>query len=421
VQDRAREKHAHSRRTLHLRTTERPLLCRTDVRLVPLLLLFVIGCSEDRTPPPPGGVHPDGWTDPNSASFHAKWLAQNGFPLPRCQECHGQDFGGGSVGIACTPGCHARPPIACTTCHGSNGTPRPSTGAHWAHQAFCSTCHQVPVETVASVQAHASGDAGTIIRFSGLAILDAGTDAAPAWDPGTQKCTNTYCHHGSDPNGMESSPVWTTGTQIACSGCHNAPPNNHARWFRVASSTATCATCHPSPSGPTHVDGVVEVTVTSCTACHGSDDHPNPPLSLDGSTDPATRGVGAHVRHLDGTLPDRISEPLLCNDCHQEPTAVVQPGHFDQPQTVVRFPFGGTYDSTGQSCNVWCHFDKTPGPVWTNDTGSARQCNGCHDFPPKVTRAGNPHPSVPGELSACLRCHPFGPSTHVNGVVDFVQ
>ena len=93
----------------------------------------------------------------------------------------------------------------------------------------------------------------------------------------------------------------------------------------------------------------------------------------------------------------------------------------DQPQTPVRFPFGGTYDATGQSCNVWCHFNRTPGPVWTNDTGSARQCGSCHDFPPKVTRAGDPHPSVPGELSACQRCHPFGPSTHVNGVVDFVQ
>jgi len=390
-----------------------------------LLLLLLVGCSEERTEPPAGGVHPQGWADTDSGAFHAKWLSQNGFPLPECQQCHGQDYDGGSVGISCTQsGCHTQAPIGCTTCHGSRGTPRPDSGAHWAHQAFCSTCHHVPVETTASVEEHASGDASTIIRFSGLAVADGGagpvsvwpdggSGVPPAWNDRTQQCTNTYCHGAV-------SPVWTTPQQIGCNGCHAAPPADHARWSRVAATTAACADCHPSPSGPTHVDGIVEITVTSCTACHGSDGHPYPPLSLDGSTAASTRGVGAHVRHLDGTLADRISEPLLCNDCHVEPTAVLQAGHFDQPQTVVRFPFGGTYDPAGQTCNVWCHFNKTTGPVWTNDTGSARQCNACHDFPPTVTRNGDPHPSVPGELSACLRCHPFGPSTHVNGVVDFV-
>jgi predicted CxxxxCH...CXXCH cytochrome family protein len=275
----------------------------------------------------------------------------------------------------------------------------------------------VPVETTASVETHASGNASTLIAFSGLATVDAGGDAgtaAAAWSSQEQRCTNTYCHGAV-------SPVWTSGQQIRCDGCHGAPPDSHARWARVVPSTAACQNCHPSPTtGNTHINGVVDITVTSCTACHGQDDHPYPPLSLDGSTDPSTKGVGAHVRHLDGTLPDRISEPLLCNDCHVEPTQVVQPGHFDQPQTPVRFSVGGEYDAAGQSCNVWCHFNKTPGPVWTNDTGSARQCNACHDFPPVLTRSGDPHPSVPGQLSACLGCHPFGPSTHVNGVVDFL-
>ena len=120
----------------------------------------------------------------------------------------------------------------------------------------------------------------------------------------------------------------------------------------------------PSVSvGPTHVNGVVDVTVTSCTTCHGSNGHANPPLSLDGSTDPTTVGVGAHEAHLDPSDPNRIvALPLLCNDCHAVPTAVVQPGHFNGPQAIVRFPFGGTYDPTSATCNVWCHFNKTPGP-----------------------------------------------------------
>jgi predicted CxxxxCH...CXXCH cytochrome family protein len=414
------------------RRSERALLYTRAVRVsapivrlalvcVPTLVpaLLITACSEDRTPAPAGGVHPAGWTDPASPSFHAKYLASNGFPLPTCQQCHGDDFRGGSVGISCSQaGCHVQSPISCTTCHGSRGTPRPQTGAHWAHQAYCGgTCHQLPVETVAGVQHHASGDAGTILAFGGIAILDGG--AAPSWDAGAQQCANVYCHGAAWGKGL--SPKWNGGAQIRCDGCHDAPPADHARWSRVASSTAACASCHPDPSGSTHVDGVVEVTVTSCTACHGSDGHPNPPTSLDGSTLPSDHGVGAHVRHLDGTLPDRISEPLLCNDCHLEPTQVVQNGHPVQAQTPVRFPFGGQYDAATQSCNVWCHFNRDPGPaVWTNDTGSARQCDGCHLFPPVTTRAGDPHPSVPGELSACLRCHPFSPQTHVNGVVDFL-
>ena len=279
----------------------------------------------------------------------------------------------------------------------------------------------MPEETTASVQAHASGDASTsLIHFSGLAVrspedwlLDAGPEAGPSWDPGAQHCTNTYCHG-------PVSPQWTTPTPIACSGCHQAPPANHARWLRVAATTDSCTTCHPSPTGSTHVNGEVNVTVTDCTTCHGSNGHANPPVSLDGSTDPGARGVGAHAAHLDPAFPDRIARPLLCNDCHAVPTAVVQPGHYDAPEAQVRFPFGGSYDPANATCTVWCHFDRTPGPTWTDSSGDARQCGSCHAFPPVTTRAGTPHPSVAGELSACLRCHLFGVSTHVNGVVDFV-
>jgi len=384
-------------------------------------LLVVLGCSEGRTTGPSGGEHPEGWAVRTSANFHAKWLAANAFPLPRCQQCHGNDYGGGSVGVACTQsGCHTQPPIACTTCHGSNGTPRPDAGAHWAHEAYCSTCHTVPVETTASVQQHASQDASTLIHFGDIALQspaqwlpDGGADAAPAWDPTARRCTNTYCHGGASPD-------WTGGKQIACSGCHEAPPKNHARWIRVAGSTDSCTTCHPSPTGPTHINGVVDVTVTSCTTCHGSNGHPNPPMSLDGSTDPTTRGVGAHQAHLDPYFPDRIASPLLCNDCHVVPERVMQPGHLDQPQTRVRFPFGGTYDPTTAQCSVWCHFNKTTGPVWTDNSGDAVKCDACHAFPPVYTRAGDPHPSVPGDLVQCVKCHPFSPTTHVNGVVDFL-
>jgi predicted CxxxxCH...CXXCH cytochrome family protein len=397
--------------------------------LLTLVLVLLVGCSEQRTTEPAaGGIHPVGWGDRTSSAFHATWISQNGFPLPRCQQCHGDDYLGGEVGVSCVQsGCHTQSPIACTTCHGSNGTPRPAQGAHWAHEAYCSTCHNVPTETTASVQAHASADASTsLIDFSGIAVLpkdwlDAGSsEAGPAWDPVALHCTNTYCHGAV-------SPQWTTPSQIPCNGCHEAPPADHARWSRVANSTSSCTTCHPAPSAPTHVNGVVNITVTSCTTCHGSNGHANPPVSLDGSVDPTTRGVGAHEAHLDPAFANRIANPLLCNDCHQVPTEVMDPSHWAAPEAQVRFPFGGTYDATNATCNVWCHFSNAagtvsmPAPTWTDDTGDNIQCNSCHAFPPVVTRQGDPHPSVPGELSECLRCHVFGPTTHVNGVVDFVQ
>ncbi len=429
----------------------RPPASRPTARATCLAVLVVAacvpaGCAESREQPAPAGAHPAGWANRNAdggvdtenPNFHATWLSKNGFPLSRCQQCHGDDFSGGAVAVSCSQaGCHSAPngPIACTTCHGSQGTPRPSSGAHWAHARFCNTCHQVPVETAADVQRHASGDASTIIRFGNLALQGAAAGAPPTWDSHTQVCSNTYCHGAA-------SPAWTSPVPIQCNGCHKAPPSNHARWARVATSdTASCTTCHPSPTGSTHVDGQVELTA-SCTSCHGSNGHAYPPLSLDGSTDPTARGVGAHVRHLDGTLPDRSTNPLPCQDCHVVPSAIVQPGHFNQPEAQVVFPWtqgfgrGGAaspppdkFDSTNATCNVWCHFNRSPDvdagpgrdPTWTDNSGGSAQCNACHDFPPVVCRNGDLHPTLPANVTVavCELCHVFSKATHVNGVVDF--
>jgi predicted CxxxxCH...CXXCH cytochrome family protein len=288
------------------------------------------------------------------------------------------------------------------------------TGAHAAHASYCDTCHRVP-DGSTPVEVHASGNAGPIVQLAGLA---ASGGSQPTWDPSSQRCSAVYCHHDA------TTPAWTDPASLACDGCHGAPPASHARWSRVASGAASCTSCHPGPTDPRHVNGRVDLTVTSCTACHGAGDHPNPPSALDGATDPTSRGVGAHARHLDGTLGDRIGKALACNDCHDVPNAVGDPGHLEGAPARVRFPFGGAYDTTNQTCTVWCHFDRTPArgqPVWTDATGAARACDACHAFPPRLTRTGTPHPSVAGDLAECLKCHVYQPSTHVNGVVDYVQ
>src|SRR5512140_2984674 len=380
---------------------------------VALLAAVFVACSTERAAPDaPSGEHPPGWVDKASPDFHATWLKTSRFPLSRCQACHGDDYGGGAVGVSCSQGsCHAQgPPSTCTTCHGSNGTPRPATGAHAAHVPYCDTCHQVP--TPSEVEKHASGDATTLVRFSGLAVSGA---RAPTWDPNAKKCAFTYCHGAV-------SPAWTDPAQIACDSCHGAPPGSHRRWARLITSTDSCTTCHPGPTDPRHHDGKVDLTEgATCTTCHGGDGHPNPPVALDGTTATTSRGVGAHARHLDVTLPDRIRRAVTCDTCHDVPSNVRDPGHLDGAQTRVRFATGGAYDATSQTCTVGCHFDRTPGPVWTNATGSARACDACHAFPPVKTRKGTPHPSVAADAAICPTCHVFGPTTHVDGVVELVQ
>ncbi len=228
-------------------------------------LLLAAACAESRDQSAPAGAHPAGWAertpdggvDTSDPNFHGTWLRANAFPLSRCTQCHGDDYGGGAVGVSCSQsGCHSPPngPLACTTCHGSRGTPRPDEGAHWAHEKFCDTCHTQPEQTTAGVEGHASGDAGALIHFGNLALQDTDAGVPPAWDSSTQVCSNTYCHG-------PASPAWTSTSQIQCSGCHSAPPADHAKWSRVATGTDSCATCHPAPTFdtlptyPTHVDG----------------------------------------------------------------------------------------------------------------------------------------------------------------------
>ena len=323
--------------------------------------------------------------------------------------------------MACTTsGCHTHPggPEWCGTCHGDGTGPRPTTGAHAKHIAYCDTCHVVPAHV--RDPGHITGH--VTVAFSGAAIDDG---SKPTFDAATSTCAAVYCH------GTTSQTWHTVTTSTPCDTCHDNPPASHARWSRVA-KPGQCSLCHPvpptddagglaqTPASATHIDGKVDFNASiACNTCHGTALDGAPPVSLDGSSDPTTRGVGAHDAHLDPTFPNRMGHVAACSDCHVVPTSITQPGHLGTgPDATVVVLGGGSYDTATGSCVNPCHWMKSPGPVWTDVSGAPIQCDACHGFPPVFTRTGVAHTAAPPVLSACLACHPFSPTTHVDGIVE---
>lgn len=374
------------------------------------LLVFVLAaCSDVRERPAGSGFHPEGWAEPGAAEFHGAWLRDNGHPLQDCRSCHGDDDEGGNVAVSCkTAGCHTSPEgvNACGTCHGSfDSDPLPASGAHANHVGLCSSCHTVPATP--SSAGHLDGTID--VTFSGLATQGG---ASPVWNAATGTCAASYCHGGAELS-------WRTPSPVSCTSCHGEPPISHAAFARVA-TVGSCTSCHPDSSAATHINGTVDIIVERCDSCHGRDGAGAPPVALDGATEPTHLGVGAHLRHLSPTLAGRTGKTARCDQCHVVPETVTAPGHLGEGTAEVTLPQGGTYAAGTQTCQVWCHWNKSAGPTWTDTSGAARACDGCHAFPLTETRAGTPHINTAPDVNVCRSCHLFTPETHVNGTVDFV-
>ena len=366
-----------------------------------------LACEQLRDRDDDGGQHPTGWLDEKSADFHGTYLEKASYPLADCRVCHGDQYQGDAVAGSCsTSSCHQEGVEACGTCHGEGIDPRPATGAHGAHLGSCAGCHPLPHS--AREAQHPNG--AVEIAFTGEALANG---SAPTWDPVTSTCSEVYCHGGSTPR-------WETPSGgPSCDFCHGAPPVSHGRWS-VAQSTTACVDCHPSPEGPYHANGNLDVNPLACDACHGSGPLGVPPNALDGSTEPTDRGVGAHRRHLDFTLEDRIGKVVPCEVCHAIPASLDAPGHLDllSPVDVV-LPGDGVFDPGSGRCVTGCHWDRSPGPQFQDASGAERACDACHGMPPLTTRKGVAHPQVEGSLATCLVCHAFDPAQHVDGKVDF--
>ena len=251
---------------------------------------------------------------------HRGYVLSRNFPLVSCQECHGASYTGGAVvAISCEQsGCHvdaagnAKSPETCNTCHGTFSAPAnltglplllsaappgsvsgdtsvasPGVGAHQKHlvtgttgkSVKCQECHTVPnkwndpghISTPTVVAQHSPGAllSATVLFKDTLANLVTGNGSVvphPAFDPGTLKCANTYCHgnwllrKSSAPSiaqgvyedtatvmvGAKASPAWTAGSaEGRCYSCHGVAPDKFTPVGHISDyQLESCYLCH---------------------------------------------------------------------------------------------------------------------------------------------------------------------------------
>ncbi|MEW6702323.1 MAG: cytochrome c3 family protein [Bacteroidota bacterium] len=232
-------------------------------------------------------VHKEGILDHDSAAFHGEYIAEKGWSLSICSQCHGKQYQGGVAAVACIK-CHTNPggPEACNTCHGNfndttkiapprdledgTETTESGVGAHSTHlynvkiasNVKCSDCHTVPASY--SSIGHIDSSVGAELTFSKISNYEIGS---ASYDRNTFKCSNTYCHGGFEFSKAKSqyqfiyvedkiqgnnfNPVWNKvdGSQAKCGTCHGLPPKGHA-----ASEIRSCGTCH---QGVVDANGVI--------------------------------------------------------------------------------------------------------------------------------------------------------------------
>lgn len=214
-----------------------------------ILLLITCGCETTLD---------EDWTGFGTSSHfpspyennHVGYIQANPELLITCQECHGENYNGGSSGISCVD-CHANSTTyeeECNRCHG-NPAPYPdiplnqapgNNGAHNTHMTggvfsaavSCNNCHDYPASWMS--QGHIDAPPAEVV-FSGVASL---LNAEPVWhDEDGETCSSTYCHGNFVPE-------WNTldGTQAECGSCHSLPPPLP----HYSAQQNQCVRCHSS-------------------------------------------------------------------------------------------------------------------------------------------------------------------------------
>ena len=225
--------------------------------------------------------HPTEWSAPGNVNSHAAYIKDElNWSLIRCKTCHGNDYSGGSSGVACDD-CHKQPggPEACNTCHGTGAasvsnlvnwappkdldnnldTSSPGVGAHQAHlkamritSAFEQDCNLCHVELSGFDDPnHINGQLN--IEFAPIATWNG--KVSPVYQTSNYNCSNVYCHGNFTFNRNESAnPEIYNADQMTGN-------NPTVSWTTVGSGLASCGTCHGIP--PTG-----HVVRSDCSSCH---------------------------------------------------------------------------------------------------------------------------------------------------------
>ncbi|MEW5799153.1 MAG: cytochrome c3 family protein [Bacteroidota bacterium] len=236
--------------------------------------LLVIGCSELKEEKIPTqtvvSIHGDGFTNPSSANFHAKYIQSKNFDITTCRQCHGLTYDGGTANTSCNT-CHNKQdgPENCTTCHGSVNAAPPkdladntsptvrSVGAHQKHilggllgaPVACKECHAVPTKLYDA--GHIDNTQFAEVRFDSTSAM---FRSNAVYSAANVSCTNTYCHGNRNGGNLNVTMTWTdtTAAATACGTCHGDvtkttlaekafPQSGHP-----AIGSYTCVQCHGS-------------------------------------------------------------------------------------------------------------------------------------------------------------------------------
>lgn len=341
-----------------------------------------------------------------------------------CVQCHG-DAARSTAIARVDANLKAAPPAAV---NGATATTDPKVGAHQAHLVAgrlrgpiaCNECHVVPADMTAHEAeiARIKDGAAQAVTFGGLAIKG---DGPAAYDEGTLRCSNTYCHGATiNQGGFNHAPLWTGGaSEATCTSCHGYPP---AAATGHPSPASDCHACHPATVAAdnftiivtdgvsTHIDGLPTIDpallTQGCTFCHPQ----MPPTS------------GAHASH---TSADAVATPATaygntgataafsptsatayafgCGNCHP----LLGGKHLDGILEVELTPDTGTagtlrgmnsptaaWEPVGRTCSgVYCHSSGQATPDFVAATpgwysGATLGCNGCHANPPSYASGG---------------------------------
>ena len=210
--------------------------------------------------------HPPEWTTPKDENSHSNFLKDIGWKIEECQSCHGDDYKGGRSGESCYD-CHtgSKGPESCNVCHGESAVDDLELYS-WAPPKDLEDNLLTTNIGVGAHQVH---------------IKDS------TWTTAYEKDCN-QCHISltgfEDPNHRNGNvdmefglvatdsgkvnPDWKQGeatcSDVYCHGNFALGSNVNVVWNEVGSGHADCGTCHGLPPQPGHPNN------ENCHFCHSS-------------------------------------------------------------------------------------------------------------------------------------------------------